>query len=881
VNDAARGSELSRLLDAALELPPAERLAWVETLDATHEPLKPRLRALLARAADVESRDFLGSLPALDTDTGTDATLSPPSGNAGARVGPYRLERPLGAGGMGTVWLASRADGMFDRQVALKLPHRGMFGADLAERMTRERSILAGLEHPHIARLYDAGLADDGQPYLALEYVEGQPIDAWCREHHSDLRTRLQLLVQVADAVAAAHARLVVHRDLKPANILVTGEGYVRLLDFGIAKLLDAPAERSGLTQLSVHALTPDYASPEQVLGEPVTTGSDVYSLGVVLYELLTGERPYRLRRDTRGALEDAILQAEPRRPSEVPGPFARALRGDIDTIVLKALRKKPAERYATVNAFADDLRNHLAGRPVLARPDSAWYRTSRFLRRNRLVVGAAAVVTVALIAGAVSTTVGLIRARAAEQRALAEAQTSREVARFMVDLFKVSDPSEARGNSITAREILDRASQRVTHELQAAPGVRAELLFTMANVYSKLGLYVNALDLAKASLELRGTEGDALKRAASLDQVGEILTLMRRGKEAAPLHEEVLAIRRGMNPIDHQAVARTLLQLALSHYMQGEFDPTITLLGEARTELDQAQNPDAVLRSDILKYTANLFHEKGDFAHAIPAYREALAQYRAALGENHPSVASALGDLAIALKDTQQFDEAEKAYLDSLAIQRLILSPAHPDVGNALNNLAVLYAERGQHDKALASAQEGAGILRAALGEDHDMTNIARLNAARANVQLGNFAVAEREFRAILAIRRRTLNPENLSLPLTIDALADVLNREKKYADAETYAREARAGMEAAVGREHWRWANVSRTLGVSLTGQGKFAEAEPILLASYEVSVRKRGPTHRTTQLTAQRVADLYQAWGRQQPAQEWLAKSQPALQ
>jgi tetratricopeptide (TPR) repeat protein len=358
---------------------------------------------------------------------------------------------------------------------------------------------------------------------------------------------------------------------------------------------------------------------------------------------------------------------------------------------------------------------------------------------------------------------------------------------------------------------------------------------------------------------------------------VGEILTLMRRGKEAAPLHVEVLAIRRGVEPIDHQAVARTLRQLALSRYMQGEFDPTITLLGEARAELDKVPNPDAELRSDILKYTANLFHEKGDFEHAIPAYREALAQYRAALGENHPSVASTLGDLAIALKDTQQFDEAEKAYLDSLAIYRLILSPNHPDVGNALNNLAVLYAERGQHDKALESAQEGTRILRAALGDDHDMTNIARLNAARAHTQLGHLSEAEQEFRAILAIRRRTLNPENLSLPLTMDALADVLNREKKYVEASGYAREARAGMEKAVGREHWRWANVSRTLGVSLTGQEKYAEAETILLESYDVALRKRGPTNRTTLLTAQRLSELYQAWNRPADAQAWLAKGQ----
>ncbi|MBC8026451.1 MAG: serine/threonine protein kinase, partial [Steroidobacteraceae bacterium] len=680
---------LGTLLDSALDQPSERRLAWVDGLDASHDALKPRLRAILSRAPEIESRDFLGSLPAFDG-AELDEKETGASAVAGERVGPYQLQRPLGAGGMGTVWLATRADGLFERSIALKLPHRGMFGADLAERMARERGILAGLDHPHIARLYDAGLTADGQPYLALEYVEGVAIDEYCRREGCDLLHRLRLFLQVADAVASAHARLVVHRDLKPANIIVGNDGHVRLLDFGIAKLLDAqvPGEVP-LTQLSVHAMTPDYASPEQILGEPVTTAADVYSLGVVLYELLTGERPYRLRRGTRGALEDAILQSDPRRPSDIPTPTARALRGDLDTIVLKALRKKTGERYATVNAFADDVRRHLEGRPVLARPDSAWYRASRFVRRNRLAVAATSIVAFALVTAAIVASVGLVHARAAERRALADAETTREVSRFMVDLFKVSDPGEARGNSITAREILDKASLRVMTELSTAPDVRAALLATMADVYSKLGLYDDALKLGTAALDLRrakspGSPG-ALELATSLDQVGTTLSSLRRGKEAIPLHEKSIALRRSVEPVDPVAVSRAMLQLAVAHYVEGNFDGTLPALLEARAELAKDPRPHPELLGEIAKYLASVQQEKGELDQSIATYREALVLLRAGLGEDHPIVAGALGDLAIALKDARRYDEAESAYLDSLAIQRRVLGSRHPDVGNAL----------------------------------------------------------------------------------------------------------------------------------------------------------------------------------------------------
>jgi serine/threonine protein kinase/tetratricopeptide (TPR) repeat protein len=874
----ASGSPLLQLLDAALDLAPEAREAWLQGLDASQARFVPRLRSLLARAAAVESSDFLGTLPALPTDP----RASSPANVAGTRVGPYRLERQLGAGGMGTVWLAHRADGLFERAIALKLPHRGLFGADLSERMARERSILATLEHPHIARLYDAGLAEDGQPFLALEYVEGQPIDEYCRAQSLSLEQRLKLFLQVADAVAAAHARLIVHRDLKPANIMVTREGYVRLLDFGIAKLLDEiPADAAsarGLTQLSVHAMTPDYASPEQILGQSVTIATDVYSLGVVLYELLTGNRPYRLKRDSRGALEDAVLETEPARPSATDAPFARELRGDLDTITLKALRKKPEDRYATVNALAEDIRRHLAGMPVLAQPDSAWYRTSRFVRRNRVAVGVSTAVALALVGAAVTASVGFVRARAAEQRALAEAATSREVARFLVDLFKVSDPGEARGNSVTAREMLDRAALRIRDELAGSPVIRAELQQTMADVYGKLGLYDQGVALAQASLVLRRSGADPLKLASALEQLAEIQNSANRASFAIAPLDEALELRRRHAPDDRVALARTLQLAGASRFLTSNHEAAFGFLTEAHAELSRLDRPDPEQLAGLLKYTAYLHHERADYAKAISLYREAVGVLRDGLGSDHPALAGALGDLAVALKDVQQFAEAERHYLAALDIQRRTLGPQHRDVGDSLNNLSIFYMDLGDFAKGHANAHEAARILMASLGPENDLTCTARVNATRALTRLQRYDEAERELTEVLAIRRRTLQPDHLHLIVTIEALANNYNYQRQFAKALPLAREASDSYRRTLGPESWRIFSNGRVLGVALTGLGRYPEAEQVLLESHRKLVELRGPTQRTTLLTATRLAELYEAWGKPGQAKEWRARSQP---
>ncbi|HMK86244.1 MAG TPA: protein kinase [Steroidobacteraceae bacterium] len=410
-------AQMSRLLDEALPLTDSERRVWLDNLPSDCRGLAELLReALLPSDAAAPGPEQLATIPKIGIVEDVDSL---PNGlEPGARVGPYELIRPLGAGGMAEVWLARRADGALKREVALKLPLLMRVHRDLPQRFVRERDILAGLEHPNIARLYDAGFAADGQPYLALEYVVGKPITEYCDEHRLSVRQRLELFRQVLSAVQYAHAHLVIHRDLKPSNILVTEEGQVELLDFGIAKLLsDGHAHETQLTQFGARALTPDYAAPEQIMGTSITTAADVYGLGVILYELLSGARPYRLRRDSRGALEEAILQVEPVAPSRLvfdeaaagargttPKRLARTLKGDLDTIVVKALKKSPQERYATASEFGEDIARHLSGEAVLARPDSLVYLAVKFARRHRLAIGVAAVVLLTLAGGLAAT---------------------------------------------------------------------------------------------------------------------------------------------------------------------------------------------------------------------------------------------------------------------------------------------------------------------------------------------------------------------------------------------------------------------------------------------------------------------------------------------
>ena len=565
-------ARLMPLLDEALELPTEQREAWLQQQDLDEDTAKA-LRQLLADRQELDGGAFMAELPKLEAASAVSAAsnshgaplggdIGSPAGQsglfAGDMLGPYRLIRPLGQGGMSVVWLAERDDGQIRRQVALKMPHAGPGQALLAERLRRERDILASLEHRHIARLYDVGTTPQGLPFMALEYIEGQPLPAYCDAHQLNVFERLNLFLHVLSAVQYAHTKLVLHRDLKPSNILVNEQGEVKLLDFGIAKLIrdsetGPVAPSTELTQHNGHVLTPDYAAPEQIAGKPLTTASDVYALGVILFELLTGQRPYRLPRGTRGALEEAILATDPRRPSQVwldadvqthhptavtlsdlaehfrtgPRRLHQLLKGDLDVIVLTALQKQTARRYATAEAFAQDIQHHLAKEPIAAQPDSRRYRPRQYVQPHAWALSAAGAVVAALSVG---LGVALWQAKEARQ----EAAKANAIKDFLVGLFEngdVEQPDALRKRQQTVEQLLVNSAHALGTQLKDQPQVRVELQGVVGGLLHNLAITDEAIALRKqrvAQLEALGApvaeQAQALRELAdSQDARGEI----------------------------------------------------------------------------------------------------------------------------------------------------------------------------------------------------------------------------------------------------------------------------------------------------------------------------------------------------------------------
>ncbi len=680
----------------ALELEPAARDEWLRSACEGEPELLRELASMLVASANSEKyfeklSGRIGAARLIDRVTGTEL-------GAGSMVGGYRLLREIGSGGMASVWLAERTDGLINRPVALKFPHGAWRMAGLAQRMAQEREILATLSHPNIARLYDAGVTTDGQPFLALEYVEGVPIDEYCRDRKLPPRERLQLFVQVARAVAHAHARLIVHRDLKPSNVLVTGAGEVRLLDFGIARLLAEGGESaSRLTAISGRALTIDYASPEQILGQPISTASDIYSLGVLLFEMLTGQMPYRLSRESRGALEEAILTADAPRPSDVASPeLRRSLRGDVDTIVLKALRKKPEERYATVDAFIDDIERHFGSRPVLARPDNRWYRLGRLVARNRVAVAAGVVVVVAVLGGTASA---LLQARATER----ERQRAQDINAFITSVLQRADPYHESGSKLSGAQLLLHARDDLAERFPEHPDRRIELLNVIGAGLIGLG------ELVEAEQTLRRAHAEA-QAAFGGDDAYSL--------QARVLLAEVKSVRRDA------AAAREALR---------------ELVPAARRHIER--NPEILVRA--LKLESDVAIELGEFDRMRGPVREAVSVARAQLGRDHPltdAVCALLAETYVLRTDDidEMLRETDTALRDTLASH-----PDRPDHAQVLRMREIrsrALAVAGSFPEAVAEMRLIVEQLRRVLGGHTAESANLLTNLATYERRLGEF---------------------------------------------------------------------------------------------------------------------------------------------
>ena len=775
-------AELNRLLDTMLDLPPEKRRGWVDELSPEYEPIKLRLITLLEHSGRVETNDFLGTLPRVD---GVPLGDPESSEKAGTEAGPYRLLRELGVGGMGTVWLAERSDGLIKRPVALKLPRGAWQLTGLAERMSREREILATLTHPNIARLYDAGLTAEGQPYLALEYVEGKAIDVYCEERGLSTKARLELFLQAAEATAYAHGQLVVHRDLKPANILVTEEGEVRLLDFGIAKLLEhGEAKETVLTEFAGRALTPDYASPEQIAGQPITIASDVYSLGVLLYELVTGERPYKLKRDSRGALEDAILETEPARPSEVveKASLRKRLRGDMDTIVLKALKKVPKDRYATVNGLAEDIRRHLSNRPLLAKPDSAWYSARRFVGRNKLAVSAASAVLMAIVAGA---GVALWQGRVA----LAERDRAEEVKEFIVSIFRNADPYAGEGEVLSAVELLKQAKKSVDETFEDRPALRVELL--------------NLIGISLLNLDDHVAGGAVLAQA------------VREGTETfGSMHPQTL----------HSRVLLTDAKRYLG-------DPEG--VQEELEEAVQALRGDGS-KEDLARALINLVHlaiDEGRYQEAIPKAKEALELTVETFGRLSPQAVEAALTLAVASQYINEPETAMETAEFALGETLRLYDETHLRVIDARGIYARALGTIGRLREARDELEQAVNDAITLLGPNTTMVGYYGASLALYKLRLGDIEGALEECQRALGVMAQFTSPDSFNYAAPLQLFGESLLAGRRIAESVETMTSSVKTLSDVLGADHERVLGARLAQALALGYSGKLADAEEVL--------------------------------------------------
>jgi serine/threonine-protein kinase len=822
-------------------------------------------------------------------------------------IGAYQLVRRIGEGGMGTVHLAVRADKEFKKNVAIKVIRKGMDSQEIVARFRRERQILSSLDHPNIAKLLDGGTTEEGLPYFVMEHISGRPLTDYCDSHKLTTRERLELFRLVCSAVQYAHQSLVVHRDLKPANILVTADGIPKLLDFGIAKILNPDVFSGDLppTATDIRVMTPEYASPEQARGDPVTTSSDIYSLGVILYELLVGRRPYHFTSRNQMEIFRVICEQEPTKPSTAvtekqekgtspqqgttPEKLRKELSGDLDNIILMALRKEPQRRYASIEALSEDLRRYMENQPVQARKGTWTYRSGKYIRRHKAGVATAAVILLLLVSFAVTVTLQNVRisqqrdaAEKAQAKAEAERQKALKVTDFLVKLFEVNDPSQSKGETLTARQILDRGAERLQKELKNQPDVQAELMDRVGVIYKKLGMYDQAESLLRQALSIRKAQfgGDHIAVAESQHDLGVVMLKMGQYDEAEKLLREALAMHRKLLGNEHPGVATDMSDLAIVLQDQGQLDEAEKLYREAlamHRKLLGNEPPD--IATD-LHNLADLLRDQGQLDEAEKLYREALDIDRKLLGNEHPDVASDLYSLASVLQYQGQLDEVEKLYREALAMHRKLLGNEHPDIATDLNGLASVLQYKGQLDEAEKLFREALAMHRKLLGNEHPHVASDLNSLASVLRDQGQLDEAEKLLREALAMRRKLLGNEHPYVAVSLAGLAEVLLSAGKAQDAYTLAEEALAFPEEELPADSKYRARAKSALGGILIVQKKYAEAEALLLDAYKIfSVQEKASVHAKRCL--QRIIDLYRAWGKPEKAAEYqkLAQTQMA--
>ena len=803
--EAEQWKKAKEIFQTAMELSVAERQEFIQKESGGDELIKAEVETLL------KAHDEAGTFIAAPVFAVTDFIENEQPSVVGKQIGAYKILKEIGRGGMGAVYLAERADREFEKKVALKLIKRGLDTDEIINRFRNERQILANLEHPNIARLLDGGATADGLPFLIMEYIEGVPLNLYCEENSLDLDDRLKLFLKVCAAVSYAHRNLIVHRDLKPSNILVAENGEPKLLDFGIAKLLAPNAEfATGQTAINLNVMTPEYASPEQVRGEQVTTATDVYSLGILLYEILTGSRPYSLRDQSLERIIHTVCHSEPVKPSSLlmrnetaketlqsAVRRSQRLRGDLDNIVLMAMRKEPERRYSSVEQLAGDINRYLNDLPVIAREDTFGYRASKFLARNKAGATAGAGIFLSLVGGLAATVYQARNVR--RQRDKAE-----KINRFLQKMLSSADP-RAIGKDVKVIEILKIAADSIEKDFAGQPEIIADLSTTIGSTFLNLGQIDVAEPYLKEALEIRtalfGTDNH--ETALSLNNYGKLLQAKGDLKNAENLFRQSLAILRGMHQADALDIASVLGNLGYLLMLEADYEEAKNAHREELEFLRRRLGEHHPDYARTLGNLANIFSVVGDKRAAEPLHRQALAITQEFYRGEHPDVALAMLHLAITIA-TFKPDEAESLFRHSLTLRRKFFGDEHTETAWSLYYLGDVLLRKHDYEHAAGCAREILSHRGISIPETHSVINSTLLLLARCRLETAHPLEAEKLLRECLKLRQETLPPGHWLIATTKSYLAECFLQTERFNEAAPLLEESYETLLAKLGANH-----------------------------------------------------------------------------
>lgn len=821
---------IKALVAQAREVEPASRQRFVADACGHDDALRREVESILSSMDDAPDL-FARSVPELSA-----PFSAVPCDLTGRNVGSYRLTGLIARGGMGAVYKAERADGAFAQTVAIKLIEHPLLTEESTRRFGIERQALALLHHSNIAQLHDGGVTDDGLPYLVMDYIDGVPIDVYCDGNRLTIEQRLKLFQQVCAAIQHAHGHLVVHRDIKPGNVLATSDGVIKLVDFGIAHLLGgAPDSRRTIT--SHRMLTPMYASPEQMRGEHVTTASDIYALGVLLYELLTGRRPYVFDGASSAQIERTVCDTNPPRPSTIvnwastddmddhdvsaiarlrstrPEGLTRRLRGDLDVTVLRAMHKEPGRRYDSVEQFSEDLRRHLVGLPIRAREESMTYRFGKFAHRHALSLAAAAAVTLALIAGLTAAvwqaqiaTSERDAAVAARHQAHAEARKAERINDFLQSILAAAQPALSGGEEVTVRQVIERAANRIDRELSGEPQVAASAHLTVGQTYASLGLYEKARKHLDEAMAIRRRECGAQHpdTAECLQALATLDFSEGRYKSGEQRVRQALAVYRQEYGEDHETVAQCHNDLGALLRAQADNDQAEQHLLRALEIRQQRLGEHHPAVAETLNNLAALAVATDNLERAESLCREVLTIREATLGSQHPDTAQAHNNLAVALAHRGKYDDASVQLANALVIYRNLLSPDHPTLLSTMGNLSGVLVTCEQFDRAEPLLQEVLTLQEQTLSSDHPSMATTLWNLAACKLGQDQHSVAEQFLRRCLHIRQRRLSDDDPRIAITLGELGRCLYDQQRFADAKPYLLKSLQAYERIHGADH-----------------------------------------------------------------------------